>query len=193
MVSAQLNGELEDRFNAAAGDRSGSISRSEFIRELLDDGLKKTEETIYNRLGFTDRLAAELEDEREPGEDESEVVIRMLREGISKRDYDSLDYIGANDDLRASIESLSDDGESINETVHRLLREGIETVDKEPRSIKTRVIDGLFVFTLSMLIVLSVLQDNPTQTFALVFLYSAGTALSDHIVEIASRLPKIRV
>jgi Arc/MetJ-type ribon-helix-helix transcriptional regulator len=193
MVSAQLSGELEDRFNAAAEDRGESISRSEFIRELIDDGLKKTEETIYNRLGCTDRLAAELEDEREPGENESEVVIRMLRDAINKRDYDSLDYIGANDDLRASIETLSDEGEPIDETVHRLLREGIDTANEEPRSIKTRVIDGLFVFTLSMLIVLSVLQDNPSQTFALVFLYSVGTALSDYIVDIVSRLPKIRI
>lgn len=193
MVSAQLNGELEDRFNTAAEDRDSSVSRSDFIRELIDNGLKQNEETLYNRLGCTDRLAAELEDEREPGEDESEVVIRMLRDGINKRDYDSLDYIGADDDIRASIESLSDEGEPIDETVHRLLREEIDTANEEPRSIKTRVIDGLFVFTLCMLIVLSVLQDNPSQTFALVFLYSVGTALSDYIVDIVSRLPKIRI
>jgi len=141
VVSAQIRGDLLERFEREEPSEDDDMPRSEYVRGLLDDGLTP----LYARLGVEnppdglDPVGARLEDAREPGEEEAEVVRRFLREAITARNEDALDKIGADDDLRAAVEGVQEDGEALDDAVRRLVREGVEADTSDP-TLKDRVV-----------------------------------------------------
>jgi hypothetical protein len=93
---------------------------------LLLDGIRKREEPLYIRLGFSNPLRAQLEDEREVGQDPAEFLEEVAEDGLEARRTDALDAIGASDELRARVESVRKEDESLEAVLRRLIRVGAE-------------------------------------------------------------------
>jgi len=85
IISAQVSGELEERYNEAAEDRDEDLSESAFIREILDEGLYAREQPLFVQLDIPDRIAAQLEADREQGESQEAVIARHLKEAVDGR------------------------------------------------------------------------------------------------------------
>jgi hypothetical protein len=128
VVSAQIRGELLRRFEENAPDEEDEIPRSEYVRNLLDDGLTP----LYAELGVEelpdglDTVGARLEDDRKPGEEEAAVVRRFLKDAIDARDADALDKIGAEEELKTAVENVREEGEPLEDAVRRCVRSGVE-------------------------------------------------------------------
>ncbi|WP_169719072.1 hypothetical protein, partial [Haloplanus natans] len=118
MVSAQLEGKRLERYEDAE-EAEGMGNKSEFLRSVLDDGLDARSQTTYQAAGLSDRLAAQLEDEREFYDDEADILREVVEDGLTARRGDALDAIGADDELRAAVEDAREDGEPLDDTVRR--------------------------------------------------------------------------
>ena len=128
MVSAQLEGKRLERYEDAE-EAEGMGNKSEFLRSVVEDGLDAREQTAYQAAGLSDRLAAQLEDEREFYDDEADILLEVVEDGLTARRGDALDAIGADDELRAAVEDAREDGEPLDDTVRRLLRDSAEDGD----------------------------------------------------------------
>lgn len=131
LIAAKVKGDLLERYNQESPPDDGEKTESEYVRELLDVGLRAREEPLYVRLGLPNRHAARLEDLREAGEREEDVVRRVLREAVEGWEDDVLDELEADDDLRERVEAAREEGETLDDAVRRLLRVGAKSVGDE--------------------------------------------------------------
>jgi len=131
LIAAKVKGDLLERYNEGKPEDSEDKTESEFIRELLDEGLRVRQEPLYVRLGLPNRHAARLEDFREAGEDEEDAVQRALRDAIESWDDDVLDILGASDELRERVEEAREEGELVEDALRRLIRQGIEAQERD--------------------------------------------------------------
>lgn len=126
MIAARARGDLRERLDEENDRLGDDVTRSELVRELLDEALRARTEPLYVRLGLPNRHAARLENKREAGEAEEDVVRRVLRETVETWDDDVLDAIGATDELREAVNEAREEGESLDDAVARLIRVGAE-------------------------------------------------------------------
>lgn len=141
IISAQVSGDLEEKFVEAAERRGADESRSAFIRDVIDEGLDAREKPLFVQLDIPDRMAAHLEADREDGESQEAVIVRHLREAIEARERDSLDELDVDDDLREAIEAAAEDGEPIDDAARRLLRAAAE--EEKPTTVTDRITTGV--------------------------------------------------
>jgi hypothetical protein len=88
-VSAQLCGELEERYEAAE-DGSAEPNGSAFLRSVVDDGLRVKEGDALEWLGASEELRASVAQRQEEGESFDDTVRRLLYEaGQADEDWDT--------------------------------------------------------------------------------------------------------
>ena len=174
LIAAKAKGDLLDRYKEGKPKKSDDKTESEYVRELLDEGLRAREEPLYVRLGLPNRHAARLEDSREPGEGEEDAVRRALRDAVEAWDDDVLDTLGASDELRERVDSAREEGESLDDAVRRLLRTGVESSESAgPASLKQRLLGALAVVLLMIAPVGSALIGDGGTAMLFVLLYAS--------------------
>jgi len=140
LIAAKAKGELLERYQAGKPPDEADETESEYVRELLDDGLAAREQSLYERVGLPARLGAQLEQERRTGETEADVIREVLEDGVEARRGDVL----ASEELRAAVEERREEAESLDDAARRLLREGVAaTADRKPTA-RARVRLGLY-------------------------------------------------
>jgi len=148
LIAARASGELLDRFEEEKESLGEDEPESELIRDILDRGLRERRVPLGVRLDLPNRVAARIEDEREPGEAEEEVVRRFLREvvedGVVARRGDALDALDAGDPLRATVEDAREDGEPLDDATRRLIRQGATASPSESDGAFERAVGGAF-------------------------------------------------
>jgi len=143
MISAQLDGKRLDRYEDAEGEeRMGN--QSEFLRSVLDDGLDAREQTTFQAAELPDRLAAQLEDEREFHHDEADILREVVEDGLVARRGDALDAIDAGEELRATVEDAREDGEALDDATRRLIRQGATASPSGSGGAFERAVGGAF-------------------------------------------------
>lgn len=135
-LTVRVGEERRQRFDTEL-DSSEAESESELLRELIDLGLDARGQGLYRRLGCTDKLAAKIEESREPGESKQKAVARLLRKAVESRDSDHTEKL-LRDDLRDRVEALAGEGEPIDDAARRLLRGAVEEEEAEGSWIKQR-------------------------------------------------------
>jgi|APHM01.1.fsa_nt_gi hypothetical protein len=126
VVGAKVSGDLEERYEEAIADLGEEESKSDVVRELLEEAFRGRDEPLFLRLDLPNRVAAQMENDRERGESDEVVTQRFLREAVEAREADVLDHIDADEELRELVERERDPGESLPGAVRRLLRAGCE-------------------------------------------------------------------
>jgi hypothetical protein len=148
-----LEGKRLERYEDAE-EAEGMGNKSEFLRSVLDDGLDAREQTTYQAAGLSDRLAAQLEDEREFYDEEADILREVVEDGLTARRGDALDAIGADDELRAAVEDAREDGEPLDDTVRRLLRDSAEDGDSAAGRQPSTVVPATLAATLAVSVTL---------------------------------------
>lgn len=82
MVSAQIRGELEERYEAAE-EGSTHPTKSDFLREVIDEGVRSKQTDVLDAIRASDELRDAVEARREDGEALDDAVRRVLREGVA--------------------------------------------------------------------------------------------------------------
>lgn len=145
LIAAKAKGDLLERYESEKPPEDAEVTESEYVRELLDDGLAAREQSLYERVGLPARLGAQLEDERRTGETEADVVREVLEDGVEARRADALDAIGADDELREAVDEHREEGEPLDDAARRLLREGTNASRDGPRTVGDRAVNALVV------------------------------------------------
>jgi hypothetical protein len=148
-----LEGKRLERYEDAE-EAEGMGNKSEFLRSVVEDGLDAREQTAYQAAGLSDRLAAQLEDEREFYDDEADILREVVEDGLTARRGDALDAIGADDELRAAVEDAREDGEPLDDTVRRLLRDSAEDGDSAAGRQPSTVVPATLAATLAVSVTL---------------------------------------
>lgn len=127
-VTAKIKGELEERYLEGLENLGEKEAKSKYIREILEAGFYERDVPLFLQLDLPNKVAAQMENERRPGEGDEVVTQRFLREAVDARDADALEAIGVEegDDLRSVVERERDPGESLDDAVRRLVRAGAE-------------------------------------------------------------------
>jgi hypothetical protein len=127
LIAAKAKGELLERYKDEKEkiDDDG-VTESDFIRDLLDRGLRDRRVQLFLRLDLPNRVAAQMENDRDRGESDKTVIRRFLTEAVEAREADTLEKIGIDedDDLRALVEREQNPGEPLDDAVRRLVRAG---------------------------------------------------------------------
>jgi len=127
-VTAKIKGELEERYLEGLENLGEKEAKSKYIREILEAGFYERDVPLFLQLDLPNKVAAQMENERRPGEGDEVVTQRFLREAVDARDADALEAIGVEegDELRSLVERERDPGESLDDAVRRLVRAGAE-------------------------------------------------------------------
>jgi hypothetical protein len=129
LIAAKAKGELLERYKDEKEkiDDDG-VTESDFIRDLLDRGLRDRRVKLFLRLDLPNRVAAQMENDRDRGESDKAVIRRFLTEAVEAREADTLEKVGIDedDDLRALVEREQNPGEPLDDAVRRLVRAGAE-------------------------------------------------------------------
>ena len=129
LIAAKAKGELLERYKDEKEkiDDDG-VTESDFIRDLLDRGLRDRRVQLFLRLDLPNRIAAQMENDRDRGESDKAVIRRFLTEAVEAREADTLEKVGIDedDDLRALVEREQNPGEPLDDAVRRLVRAGAE-------------------------------------------------------------------
>ena len=129
LIAAKAKGELLERYKDEKEkiDDDG-VTESDFIRDLLDRGLRDRRVQLFLRLDLPNRVAAQMENDRDRGESDKAVIRRFLTEAVEAREADTLEKVGIDEDdaLRALVEREQNPGEPLNDAVRRLIRAGAE-------------------------------------------------------------------
>lgn len=189
IISAQVSGELEDKFAEAAERRGADESKSAFIRDVIGEGLRAREVPLFARLDLPNRMAAKLEADREDGESQEAVVVRHLREAIEARERDSLDELGVDDDLREAVEAAREEGEATDDAVRRLLREA--AADAESETIRDRILTGVAFFLISGVPALYAAAGEYTSAGFMVFFFISLSVFNKEIDRLTTRIGKL--
>jgi hypothetical protein len=148
LIAAKAKGDLLERYEEERETLDEDATESELVRDLLERGLDARQLPLYTRIGFSDRLASQLENERPAGVSEEEMLREVAEGGLRARRGDVLDAIDASDELREAVEARREDSEPLDDAVRRLLRQGIAaTADREPTS-RARLAVALYAGTL---------------------------------------------
>jgi hypothetical protein len=106
------------------------VTESDFMRDLLDRGLRDRDRRVqlFLRLDLPNRVAAQMENDRDRGESDEAVIRRFLTEAVEAREADTLEKVGIDEDdaLRALVEREQNPGEPLDDVVRRLVRAGAE-------------------------------------------------------------------
>lgn len=124
VITVKVKGELEDRYLSAIDSLGEANNKSDLVRELLRAGFRERDVPLFARLDLPNRVAAQIEDDRERGESDEVVIRRFLTEAVGAREATVLDTIDAGEDLRDIVREEQKQGESLDDAVRRLLRTG---------------------------------------------------------------------
>jgi len=129
LIAAKAKGELLEKYKDEKEkiDDDG-VTESDFIRDLLDRGLRDRRVQLFLRLDLPNRVAAQMENDQDRGESDKAVIRRFLTEAVEAREADTLEKVGIDedDDLRALVEREQNPGEPLDDAVRRLVRAGAE-------------------------------------------------------------------
>ena len=127
-VTAKIKGDLEERYHEGLENLGEKEAKSKYIREILEAGFYERDVPLFLQLDLPNKVAAQMENERRPGEGDEVVTQRFLREAVDARDADALEAIGVEegDELRSLVERERDPGEPLDDAVRRLVRAGAE-------------------------------------------------------------------
>jgi len=127
LIAAKAKGELLERYKDEKEkiDDDG-VTESDFIRDLLDRGLRDRRAKLFLRLDLPNRVAAQMENDRDRGESDKAVTRRFLIEAVEAREADTLKKIGIDEDdaLRTLVEREQNHREPLDDAVRRLVRSG---------------------------------------------------------------------
>ena len=129
LLAAKAKGELLERYEDEREKiDDDDVTESDFIRDLLDRGLRDRRVQLFLRLDLPNRVAAQMENDRDRGESDKAVTRRFLIEAVEAREADTLEKIGIDedDDLRALVEREQNPKEPLDDAVRRLVRVGAE-------------------------------------------------------------------
>jgi hypothetical protein len=129
LLAAKAKGELLERYEDEREKiDDDDVTESDFIRDLLDRGLRDRRVKLFLRLDLPNRVAAQMENDRDRGESDKAVTRRFLIEAVEAREADTLEKIGIDEDdaLRALVEREQNPGEPLDDAVRRLVRVGAE-------------------------------------------------------------------
>ena len=129
LIAAKAKGELLERYEDEREKiDDDDVTESDFIRDLLDRGLRDRRVQLFLRLDLPNRVAAQMENDRDRGESDKAVTRRFLIEAVEAREADTLEKIGIDedDDLRALVEREQNPKEPLDDAVRRLVRVGAE-------------------------------------------------------------------
>ena len=129
LLAAKAKGELLERYEDEREKIDGDdVTESDFIRDLLDRGLRDRRVDLFLRLDLPNRVAAQMENDRDRGESDKAVTRRFLIEAVEAREADTLEKVGIDQDdaLRALVEREQNPGEPLDDAVRRLIRAGAE-------------------------------------------------------------------
>jgi len=129
LIAAKAKGELLERYEDEKEKiDDDDVTESDFIRDLLDRGLRDRRVQLFLRLDLPNRVAAQMENDRDRGERDKAVTRRFLIEAVEVREADTLEKIGIDedDDLRALVKREQNPGEPLDDAVRRLVRAGAE-------------------------------------------------------------------
>lgn len=129
LLAAKAKGELLERYEDEREKiDDDDVTESDFIRDLLDRGLRDRRVDLFLRLDLPNRVAAQMENDRDRGESDKAVTRRFLIEAVEAREADTLEKIGIDEDdaLRALVEREQNPGEPLDDAVRRLVRVGAE-------------------------------------------------------------------
>ena len=129
LIAAKAKGELLERYEDEKEKiDDDDVTESDFIRDLLDRGLRDRRVQLFLRLDLPNRVAAQMENDRDRGESDKAVTRRFLIEAVEAREADTLEKIGIDedDDLRALVEREQNPKEPLDDAVRRLVRVGAE-------------------------------------------------------------------
>ena len=129
LLAAKAKGELLERYEDEREKiDDDDVTESDFIRDLLDRGLRDRRVDLFLRLDLPNRVAAQMENDRDRGESDKAVTRRFLTEAVEAREADTLEKVGIDedDDLRALVEREQNPGEPLDDAIRRLVRAGAE-------------------------------------------------------------------
>ena len=129
LLAAKAKGELLERYEDEREKiDDDDVTESDFIRDLLDRGLRDRRVDLFLRLDLPNRVAAQMENDRDRGESDKAVTRRFLTEAVEAREADTLEKVGIDEDdaLRALVEREQNPGEPLDDAVRRLVRAGAE-------------------------------------------------------------------
>ena len=129
LLAAKAKGELLERYEDEREKiDDDDVTESDFIRDLLDRGLRDRRVDLFLRLDLPNRVAAQMENDRDRGESDKAVTRRFLIEAVEAREAGTLEKIGIDEDdaLRALVEREQNPGEPLDDAVRRLVRAGAE-------------------------------------------------------------------
>ena len=129
LLAAKAKGELLERYEDEREKiDDDDVTESDFIRDLLDRGLRDRRVDLFLRLDLPNRVAAQMENDRDRGESDKAVTRRFLTEAVEAREADTLEKVGIDEDdaLRALVEREQNSGEPLDDAVRRLIRAGAE-------------------------------------------------------------------
>ena len=129
LLAAKAKGELLERYEDEREKiDDDDVTESDFIRDLLDRGLRDRRVKLFLRLNLPNRVAAQMENDRDRGESDKAVIRRFLTEAVEAREADTLEKVGIDEDdaLRSFVEQEQNPGEPLDDAVRRLIRAGAE-------------------------------------------------------------------
>ena len=129
LLAAKAKGELLERYEDEREKiDDDDVTESDFIRDLLDRGLRDRRIDLFLRLDLPNRVAAQMENDRDRGESDKAVIRRFLTEAVEAREADTLEKVGIDEDdaLRALVEREQNPGEPLDDAIRRLVRAGAE-------------------------------------------------------------------
>ena len=159
LLAAKAKGELLERYEDEREKiDDDDVTESDFIRDLLDRGLRDRRVDLFLRFDLPNRVAAQMENDRDRGESDKAVTRRFLTEAVEAREADTLEKVGIDEDdaLRALVEREQNPGEPLDDAVRRLVRAGAEqTQDARLRRLGGSWA-GRVILTLTLLSVVTV-------------------------------------
>jgi len=126
VITVKVKGDLEDRYLDAKDKLGEEKTKSDLVRELMKAGFRERDVPLFARLDLPNRVAAQMEDDRERGESDEVVIRRFITEAVDAREANVLDAIDAGEDLRDIVKEEQKQGESLDDAVRRLVRAGAE-------------------------------------------------------------------
>jgi len=126
VITVKVKGDLEDRYLDAKDKLGEEKTKSDLVRELIQAGFRERDVPLFARLDLPNRVAAQMEDDRERGESDEVVIRRFITEAVDAREANVLDAIDAGEDLRDIVKEEQKQGETLDDAVRRLRRIGAE-------------------------------------------------------------------